>query len=94
MSYFVYMLMCADNTLYVGSTNDLDRRLYAHNHLKSGAHYTKIRRPVTLAYFETCASLADARSREAALKRHSREEKLALVRSFSPRGVSKKAGKK
>ena len=78
MQYVVYMLMCADETLYVGSTNDMERRLYAHNHLKSGAHYTKIRRPVRLVYVEPADSLASARSREAELKRLSRPQKLQL----------------
>ena len=50
--YFTYILECADKTLYVGSTNDLEKRVYQHNNLKSGAHYTKIRRPVILKYSE------------------------------------------
>ncbi len=77
-SYSVYILECADGTLYIGSTNDLGRRLHAHNHAKSGAHYTKIRRPVSLQYAEHDFTLGDARKREAALKRLSRKEKLAL----------------
>ena len=79
MPYFVYILKCADSTLYVGSTNDLSARLYKHNHLKSGAHYTKIRRPVTLRYSEEVATYGEARAREAELKRLSRAEKLQLV---------------
>jgi putative endonuclease len=78
-SYVVYILECADTTLYVGSTNDLEKRLYAHNTLKSGAHYTKIRRPVVLKYSETVASLGEARAREAELKHLSRREKLDLM---------------
>ncbi len=81
--HFVYILTCSDDTLYVGSTSNLEKRLHAHNHLKSGAHYTKIRRPVALAYSETVESLADARAREAALKRMSRSEKLVLVSEIS-----------
>lgn len=77
--YFVYILECADNTLYIGSTNNLDRRIHAHNHLKSGAHYAKIRRPVVLRYSEQCKTYADARSREAELKRMTRAEKLLLI---------------
>lgn len=76
--YYVYILECADSTLYVGSTNDLERRLYSHNHLKSGAHYTKIRRPVIMKYNEECPDLATARRREAELKRLSREKKIQL----------------
>ncbi len=79
MSYFAYILKCADDTLYVGSTNDLPKRLHKHNHLKSGAHYTKIRRPVELRYFEICATYSEVRAREGALKRLTRPEKMKLV---------------
>ena len=78
--HYVYILQCADKTLYVGSTNNLEKRLHAHNNLKSGAHYTKIRRPVTLAYFEKVKTYAKARMREAALKRLSRTEKIQLCK--------------
>jgi putative endonuclease len=77
--FSVYILECADKTLYVGSTNDLARRLHAHNHSKSGAHYTKIRRPVSLKYSEMCGSYSKARAREAEIKRMKREEKLKLT---------------
>lgn len=76
--HHIYILSCSDNTLYVGSTNNLEKRLHEHNHLKSGAHYTKIRRPVVLKYTETYKTLAEARKREAEIKRMKREEKLAL----------------
>lgn len=76
--YFVYILLCADTSLYVGSTNNLEKRLHQHNYLKSGAHYTKIRRPVVLKYQETYETLQEARKREAELKRWTRERKLAL----------------
>ncbi len=79
--FFVYILECADKTLYVGSTNDLEKRLHAHNNLKSGAHYTKIRRPVILKYSQRFKTYARSRSREAELKRLSREEKLKLFKS-------------
>ncbi|MDD4989231.1 MAG: GIY-YIG nuclease family protein [Candidatus Pacebacteria bacterium] len=78
MPYYVYILECADKTLYVGSTNDLKKRLHAHNNLKSGAHYTKIRRPVTLRYFKKVKSYSLVRQKEAELKRLSRQEKLKL----------------
>ena len=77
--HFVYILMCADATLYVGSTTDVQKRLHAHNHLKSGAHYTKIRRPVVLKYSESLDSYAEARAREGELKRMSRVQKLKLI---------------
>jgi len=81
MSHFVYILECADKTLYVGSTNDLKKRLHKHNNLKSGAHYTKIRRPVVLRYSEAVPDLATARAREAEFKRWSRTEKLDFINS-------------
>ncbi len=79
--YYVYILECADTTLYVGSTPDIKKRLHQHNFLKSGAHYTKIRRPVVLTYTEEVNTYKEARTREAALKRLSREKKLALIRN-------------
>lgn len=79
MPHFVYILLCSDQTLYVGSTTDLARRLHQHNHAKAGAHYTKIRRPVILTYSEQVETLAAARAREAELKRLTRGEKLKLI---------------
>ena len=79
MSHFAYILKCNDGTLYVGSTNDLQRRIHQHNHLKSGAHYTKIRRPVELVYFETLDTFKAGRQRENALKKLTRKEKLSLI---------------
>lgn len=76
--HFIYILQCADDTLYVGYTTDLERRLYAHNNLKSGAHYTKIRRPVELKYSEKFRSLSKALKREHEVKGLTREQKLKL----------------
>jgi putative endonuclease len=78
--FYVYILECADGTLYTGSTNDIERRLHAHNNLKSGAHYTKIRRPVTLKYQEVFENFGEARTREAELKRYTKEAKLAFIK--------------
>jgi putative endonuclease len=75
----VYILECADGTLYVGSTNDLEKRLHQHNHLKCGAHYTKIRRPVTLKYSEIFKTLNQARKRECEIKGWKRDKKLELI---------------
>ncbi|OHA84084.1 MAG: hypothetical protein A2937_02720 [Candidatus Yonathbacteria bacterium RIFCSPLOWO2_01_FULL_47_33b] len=80
MPYFVYILECSDGSLYTGSTNDLEKRLHKHNHLKSGAHYTKIRRPVVLRYSETVETFAESRAREGEIKRLSKEEKLSLIK--------------
>lgn len=76
--FFTYILLCADDTLYIGSTNNLEKRLIEHNGKKNGAHYTKIRRPVVLKYHEIFKTLGEARSREYALKKLTRLEKLAL----------------
>jgi len=80
VTHFVYILECADGTLYVGSTNDLEKRLKQHNGAKAGAHYTKIRRPVVLKYFERFRTFAKARAREAEIKQLTRKEKLDLIK--------------
>jgi len=81
MKHFVYILECADKTLYVGCTNDLEKRLHQHNNLKSGAHYTKIRRPVVLVRSETFSNLKEARAREAEIKRMKKSEKIELIQA-------------
>jgi putative endonuclease len=77
--FFAYILECKDKTLYIGSTNNLEKRLHEHNNSKNGAHYTKIRRPVVLKYSETLETFSEARKRESQLKRLSRVEKLKLI---------------
>ena len=77
--YYMYILVCADDTLYIGSTNDIEKRLHQHNNLKSGAHYTKIRRPVNLAYSESFSSHSEALKREIEIKRWTRKDKLELI---------------
>ena len=79
MIYFTYILECSDNSLYVGSTDNLEKRLHQHNNLKSGAHYTKIRRPVTLKYSESFTNFKKARKREVEIKSWRREKKLELI---------------
>ncbi|MCX6703214.1 MAG: GIY-YIG nuclease family protein [Candidatus Zambryskibacteria bacterium] len=79
MKYFTYILECRDMTLYVGYTTDLEKRLLKHNTLKSGAHYTKIRRPVKLVYSESFDTLSEALKREYEIKTWSREKKLAHI---------------
>ena len=78
---FVYILECADKSLYVGCTNNLDKRLKQHNDSKWGAHYTKIRRPVRLKYSESLPDFKTARAREAEIKRWPRAKKLGLMTS-------------
>ncbi|MDD2745485.1 MAG: GIY-YIG nuclease family protein [Candidatus Gracilibacteria bacterium] len=79
----VYILRCADETLYTGATKDVERRIMEHNSDTIGAKYTKIRRPVSLVYFETCESWSGACKREFAIKQLSREKKLELVREYT-----------
>ena len=75
---YVYILRCADGTLYCGWTNDLAARLDAHNSGK-GAKYTRGRAPLALKYWEACGTHSDALKRELEIKHLSREEKLALI---------------
>ena len=81
MPYYVYIVQCSDNTYYCGSTNNLERRIKQHNTSKSGAHYTKIRRPVQLVYSEKFNTLTEARAREAEIKSWKRDEKKLLYLS-------------
>ena len=74
----VYMLRCADGTLYTGWTNDLDKRLKTHAAGKGGK-YTRARLPVALAYTERFETEHEARSREWHIKRLTRAQKLALI---------------
>ena len=78
MRAYTYILECADGTLYTGWTNDLEKRLAAHN-AGQGAKYTRGRGPVRLRYYEVFADKEAALRREASLKRLSRIEKLALI---------------
>lgn len=75
---YVYILRCADDTLYTGYTNDLDHRLRMHNEGK-GAKYTRVRRPVELVYHEVLEDRSSALRREAAIKKLTRAEKLKLI---------------
>ena len=78
MGWYVYMLRCGDGSLYTGSTNDLPRRLTAHQSGK-GAKYTRSRPPVELAYWEEAEDKSAALRREAAIKRLRRPQKEALI---------------
>ena len=75
---YAYILRCSDGTLYSGWTNNLEKRLAAHNSGK-GAKYTKTRLPVELVYFEEFESKSQAMSREAQFKQLNREQKLKLI---------------
>jgi len=80
MNYFVYILECADKTLYTGTTNDLEKRILSHNTSKTGAKYTRGRRPVTLKYFEDCKTKGSALKREVVIKKLARGEKIKLFK--------------
>jgi len=76
----VYVLRCADNSLYTGVTTDLRRRLDEHNGLvKNGAKYTRNRQPVALVFQENADSRSAACKRESAIKRLSKSQKEALI---------------
>ncbi len=77
---YVYLVRCADGSLYCGWTTDLSARMEAHNSGK-GAKYTRSRLPVQLVWHETFEDRHEAQSREWHIKRMNREEKLALIRS-------------
>ena len=79
-SWSVYIVQCADGTLYTGSSPDVGGRVQAHN-AGQGAKYTKTRRPVSLVYQELCADQSSALKREYAIKQLTRQEKLALCQN-------------
>jgi len=81
LSYCVYILECADDTLYTGITTDITRRIHEHNNTPAGAKYTKSRRPVKLLYQESCADRSSASKREIQIKKMTRKSKLELVSS-------------
>ncbi len=76
--WVVYILKCADNTLYTGITNNIDARIIAHTQGR-GAKYTKGRAPLTLIYQEPCESRSEATKRECQIKALPRTKKLALA---------------
>ena len=77
---YAYLLLCADGSLYAGWTNDLQRRLHAHNE-GTGAKYTRARRPVRLVYAEAFATKEEAQRRECQFKKLRRSERLSLIRA-------------
>ena len=78
--YYVYIVQCADDTLYTGIATELERRIDEHNHSDKGAKYTRVRRPVKLVYSEEYPDRSTASKREYEIKKKmSRSEKLALI---------------
>ena len=89
--HFVYIVRCADGTLYTGYARDPKARVKVHNSGR-GARYTSGRRPVRLLYSESFESIGDALRRERALKRRSRAEKEALIGRRVPRRSRGRSG--
>jgi len=81
--WFVYMLRCADNSLYTGVTTDISRRVDEHNSNNSVTKYTRIRQPVSVVYFERAESRSEACKREAQLKKLTKKDKESLVMNMS-----------
>jgi len=82
MSWACYILQCSDGTLYTGITNDLEKRLAAHN-AGTAAKYTRARGPVELVFVESCADKPTALKREMGIKSLTRAEKLVLVNAWA-----------
>jgi len=78
-NWYVYIVQCSDNTLYTGICVNIKYRLHQHNMLKSGARYTRSRRPVKLVYLETSTSRSLATRREYEIKQMNVKQKRALI---------------
>lgn len=77
--YFVYILKCADESLYTGIATDIQRRLDEHNNSDKGAKYTRARRPVNLLYSEEFPNRSEAQKREYFLKQLTKSQKIDLI---------------
>jgi len=81
--YYVYIVQCADNTLYTGISTELERRVKEHNESDKGAKYTRVRRPVHLVYNESYPDRSSASKREYEIKKKmSRAKKLEMIKGF------------
>ena len=78
--YYLYILKCADKTLYTGITTDLKRRVVEHNGSKLGARYTSSRRPVKMVYSKKFKNRSTASKQEARIKKLKRGDKLSLIK--------------
>jgi len=79
--YHLYILKCADETLYTGIARDLKRRIWEHNFSNLGAKYTRARRPVKLAYSKKFRNRSNASKEEARIKKLSRKEKMEMIKN-------------
>ncbi len=80
--YYLYILTCADRTLYTGITTDVEKRVDEHNRGLVGAKYTRSRLPVFLSYVKEVGDRAEALKEEYKMKQLSREQKLALIKEY------------
>ena len=78
-TWYMYIVTCSDKSFYCGITTDLDRRVDEHNTKKTGAKYTRSRRPVTLLFFQEFQGRSDALKSEAAFKKLKRHDKLLYM---------------
>ena len=84
MGWYVYIVKCADGSLYTGITKDLERRVREHNYDNClGAKSLRYRRPVSLVFSEEFETQTDAAKRERSIKRWTREYKLKLIENFT-----------
>ncbi|HCJ45331.1 MAG: GIY-YIG nuclease family protein [Candidatus Moranbacteria bacterium] len=81
--YYLYILKCADGTLYTGITTNLERRKEEHNSSSLGAKYTRGRRPVKLVFSETFRDRSLASKEESRMKKLSRAEKMILIKLYN-----------
>jgi putative endonuclease len=77
--WFVYIVRCSDQSLYTGITTDLTRRLDEHNHKINGAKYTRLRRPVSLVWSQTCTDRSDASKKEYSIKKLRKSKKEQMI---------------
>ncbi len=85
---YTYIVKCSDGSLYTGWTNNLEKRMKAHNDGK-GAKYTKTRRPVELVYYEHFATKEEAMSREYHIKQLTRTQKIDLIKNSKSTFIQK-----
>lgn len=78
--WYIYIIRCADNSLYTGVTTDVDRRVVEHNTSKKGAKYTRTRRPVTLVYTKEMQDHSKACIKEAQIKKLNKKQKEELIK--------------
>ena len=80
--YHLYILKCADKTLYTGITTNIKRRIFEHNKTKFGAKYTSSRRPVKIVYLKKFKNRSLVSKEEARIKKLKRVEKLELIKKY------------